>query len=206
MTLTAKEMKAAEKAAFERGISYLQMMENAGRQAFELLLSRRPDIKTAAVFCGSGGCGGDALVLARLLKQKGAEVLIILCCGKPRHQDAVTNFYLAASLDIPMVVGSLLTPEDIDFIRSADAVIDGIYGTGFHGELGLEQEVCCGVINSSNGLKLALDIPSGLECDSGIAAQGTVNANLTVAFHAFKPCHEKVPEICGEIILADIGI
>ena len=61
MTLTAKEMKAAEKAAFERGISYLQMMENAGRQAFELLLSRRPDIKTAAVFCGSGGCGRHCL-------------------------------------------------------------------------------------------------------------------------------------------------
>ena len=202
--VSAARMKELERAADAAGLSYRQMMENAGYQAFEEIERRCPQLKTAAVFAGKGNNSGDGFVVARLLAADGVQVRVVLCEGDPVTGDAIYEYERLEDVEIwPL---DELEAEQEDELAACDVIVDALYGTGFHGELGLEQEVCCGVINSSNGLKLALDIPSGLECDSGIAAQGTVNANLTVAFHAFKPCHEKAPEICGEIILADIGI
>lgn len=206
MIVTAAQMKEIEDRANQNGLSYLQMMENAGRGACDVLLSRLPRIKTAAVFCGSGNNGGDGLVAARLLRQRGVGVLIILASGKPKTPDALTNLYLAAMLDIPIVTGSLLSREDAVFIAGCDAVIDGIYGTGFHGQLTLEGEICCGAINSAGGLKLALDLPSGVECDSGRVAQGAVKADITAAFHALKPCHSLSGDMCGSVQVVGIGI
>lgn len=205
-TVTKNEMKELERRANDAGLPYLQMMENAGRAAFDILTARLPGIKSAAIFCGTGNNGGDGLVVARLLRQRGAAVLIILVGGKPKTPDAITNLYLATMAGIPIVMGTHLDESDISFITSCDAVIDAIYGTGFHGELDLEAEVCCGVIAHSAGFKMALDLPSGLECDSGTIAQGTAKADITVTFHSAKPCHSISPDICGETIVADIGI
>ena len=182
------------------------MMENAGSAAVTAILTKKPTIRTVSIFCGKGNNGGDGLVMARLLRKQGIGVLIILAEGKPVTPDALTNLFLAAREDIPMVFGVKLTEEDIDWITSCDAVVDGIYGTGFHGELRLEGEVCCGVFNQSKGLKVALDVPSGLNADSGEAAAGAINADLTVTFHDEKKCHQIAAERCGEIVIADIGI
>ena len=111
MTVTKDQMKAIEKQANDRGLPYLQMMENAGTAAFRLLTQRLPGLRTAAVFCGSGNNGGDGFVLARLLREMGAEVLLILAGEQPRTPDAVTNFYRALMLDIPLVTAALLTEE-----------------------------------------------------------------------------------------------
>ncbi|MBQ5813079.1 MAG: NAD(P)H-hydrate epimerase [Clostridia bacterium] len=205
-TVTKNEMKELERRANDAGLPYLQMMENAGRAAFDILTARLPGIKSAAIFCGTGNNGGDGLVVARLLRQRGAAVLIILVGGKPKTPDAITNLYLATMAGIPIVMGTHLDESDISFITSCDAVIDAIYGTGFHGELDLEAEVCCEVIAHSAGFKMALDLPSGLECDSGKTAQGTAKADITVTFHSAKPCHKISHGICGETVVADIGI
>lgn len=205
-TVTAAEMKEIEKRAAEGGMPYLQMMENAGAGAAQLMIERIPGLKTAAVFCGRGNNGGDGFVAARILKNAGIGVLLVLCGDKPRTEDAKTNFYLASMLDIPMVVGQYLSKEDIAYITSAGVVIDAIYGAGFHGELPLEEELCCGVINSAKGVKAAFDLPSGVECDTGHAAAGAVKADLTLAFARLKPCHELARDLCGQVELIDIGI
>ena len=199
-------MKEIERAANDGGLPYLQMMENAGKAAFDHLMAACPGLRLAAIFCGTGNNGGDGYVLARLLRQAGVDVLLVLVQGKPKTPDAVTNFYRAAMADIPMVIGSLLNEADLEIILQADAVVDAIYGTGFHGELSMEAEICCGVMAKSRGFKLALDLPSGLECDTGRAAQGTAAVDMTVTFHAEKPCHGLAPELCGKVVTVDIGI
>ena len=199
MTVTKDQMKAIEKQANDRGLPYLQMMENAGTAAFRLLTQRLPGLR-------SGNNGGDGFVLARLLREMGAEVLLILAGEQPHTPDAVTNFYRALMLDIPLVTAALLTEEDLAFILQADAVVDAVYGTGFHGDLPLEAGICAGVMAQARGLRLALDLPSGLECDTGIAAPDTPRADLTAAFHACKPCHTLAPDLCGEVVVLDIGI
>lgn len=204
--VTVQEMKELEKRADAAGLSYLQMMENAGRAAVEILLRERPQLRTVSVFCGKGNNGGDGLVMARLLRQKGLGVLIVFVEGKPVTPDATTNLFLAAREDIPMVFGVKLTEEDIAWITDCDAVVDGIYGTGFHGELRIDGELCCGVFNQAKGFKMALDIPSGVNADTGEVAKGAVCADLTVVFHEEKACHRIAIEQCGRIEVADIGI
>ena len=204
--VTVKEMKELEKRADEAGLSYLQMMENAGQAAVDVLLREKPYLRTVSIFCGKGNNGGDGLVMARLLRQKGIGVLIIFVEGKPVTPDAITNLFLAAREDIPMVFGIKLTEEDITWITNCDAVVDGIYGTGFHGELHLDGEVCCGIFNQAKGFKMALDIPSGVNADTGEIAKGAICADLTVVFHEEKACHFVSKNQCGRIVVADIGI
>jgi NAD(P)H-hydrate epimerase len=204
--VTVKEMKELERQADTKGLSYLQMMENAGKAAVEQLLAKRPMIRTVSIFCGKGNNGGDGLVMARLLRQQGIGVLIVLAEGKSVTPDALTNLFLAAREDIPMVFGVKLSEEDIQWILNCDAVIDGIYGTGFHGELRIEGEICCGIFNKAKGFKLSLDVPSGINADTGAAATGAIKADATVVFHEEKRCHQIGLEHCGEIITVDIGI
>ena len=206
MVVTKTQMRDIERMANDSGLPYLQMMENAGKAAFDVLKARKPNLGRVAIFCGAGNNGGDGFVLARLLREAGVDVLIILAQGKPQTLDAGTNFYRATIADIPMVIGSLLSPEDIEYILKADVVVDAIYGTGFHGDLSLESEICCGAISQSRGLKVALDLPSGVECDTGRVTGGTAKADLTIAFHAAKPCHTLAADFCGEVVVADIGI
>ena len=81
--VTAAQMKQIEQAANAGGLSYLQMMENAGQAAAQLALKRCPAAQTAAVFCGKGNNGGDGFVVARLLHQAGLQVQVILTDGPP---------------------------------------------------------------------------------------------------------------------------
>lgn len=205
-TVTAAQMKEIERAADAGGLSYLRMMENAGQAVVDAMLREKPEIKSAAVFCGTGNNGGDGLVVARLLREKGVAVLPVLCGGKPKTPDAVTNLYRVVMMNIPLVMATHLTEEDTDFILGCDCVVDALFGTGFHGELDLEYEVCCGIFNKSRGLRVAVDLPSGTVCDTGEGAPGGCTADLTVTFHRAKPCHILAPDRCGRVTVADIGI
>jgi NAD(P)H-hydrate epimerase len=90
----------------------------------------------------------------------------------------------------------------------AGLIIDAIYGTGFHGELREPVRRITALINRSNAPVYALDIPSGLNGDTGEADQDTVRAECTIAFHRLKPAHdvEKCAEFCGRIVCISIGI
>ncbi len=205
--VTAAEMKRLEQQADAAGLSYRQMMENAGAAAAALALRAWPAAKSVAVFCGKGNNGGDGFVAARHLANAGLAVRLYLVEGEPVTTDAIYNCGLAREMGLPVLAADALDePEQADFLQNADIILDGVYGTGFHGTLRPEGLAAARWMNEAPGRVLALDLPSGLEADSGTAAEGTVQADLTVTFHAAKPCHRLAAAQCGRVEVADIGI
>lgn len=205
--VTAAEMKQLEQRADAAGLSYRQMMENAGAAAARLALRAVPEAKSAAIFCGKGNNGGDGFVAARHLANAGLAVRLYLVEGEPVTTDAVYNCGLARNMGLPVLaLDALNQPEQAEFLKNADLVLDGVYGTGFHGALRPAGLAAARWMNEAPGRVLALDLPSGLEADSGIAAEGAVQAQLTVTFHAAKPCHRLAAAQCGRVEVADIGI
>lgn len=205
--VTAAEMKQLEQRADAAGLSYRQMMENAGAAAARLALRAVPEAKSAAIFCGKGNNGGDGFVAARHLANAGLAVRIFLVEGEPVTTDAVYNCGLARDMGLPVLaLDALNQPEQAEFLKGADLVLDGVYGTGFHEALRPAGLAAARWMNEAPGKVLALDLPSGLEADSGIAAEGAVQAELTVTFHAAKPCHRLAAAQCGRVEVADIGI
>ena len=205
--VTAAEMKRLEQQADTAGLSYRQMMENAGAAAAALALRAWPAAKSAAVFCGKGNNGGDGFVAARHLANAGLAVRLYLVEGEPVTTDAIYNCGLAREMGLPVLAADALDePEQADFLQNADIILDGVYGTGFHGTLRPEGLAAARWMNEAPGRVLALDLPSGLEADSGTAAEGAVQADLTVTFHAAKPCHRLAAAQCGRVEVADIGI
>ena len=182
-------------------------MENAGAAAAALALRTWPGAKSAAVFCGKGNNGGDGFVAARHLANAGLAVRLYLVEGEPVTTDAIYNCGLAREVGLPVLAADALDePEQADFLKNADIILDGVYGTGFHGTLRPEGLAAARRMNEAPGRVLALDLPSGLEADSGTAAEGAVQADLTVTFHAAKPCHRLAAAQCGRVEVADIGI
>ena len=85
-------------------------------------------------------------------------------------------------------------------------MVDAVTGTGFHGQFRANARLAAQQINRAQGFVLALDVPSGIEADTGRAAEDAVRASLTVTFHAKKPCHRLARQHCGEVRVARIGI
>lgn len=205
--VTAAEMKQLEQQADAAGLSYRQMMENAGAAAAQLALRAVPEAKSAAIFCGRGNNGGGGFVAARHLANAGLVVRLYLVEGDPVTTDAVYNCGLARDMGLPVLpMDALDQPEQAEFLKNADLILDGVYGTGFHGALRPAGLAAARWMNEAPGRVLALDLPSGLEADSGNAAEGAVQAELTVTFHAAKPCHRLAAAQCGRVEVADIGI
>lgn len=204
--VTAAEMKRIEQAANEAGLLYIQMMENAGRAAWGELAARFPRPGRLLVVAGKGNNGGDGFVMARVAAKAGWQVCVWLAEGEPKTPDAVTNRDLLRALPVT-VLGAETRPDP----QGWDAAVDAVYGTGFHGALRPAGQAACALLNQSRAagaFLLAVDLPSGLCADTGEAAEGAVQADLTVAFDSRKPVHT-VPQaaaFCGEVRLADIGI
>lgn len=204
MEVTAAQMKELERRADAAGLSYREMMERAGAAVASALLAR--GVRSAAVFCGRGNNGGDGFVAARRLRQAGVQALTVLCEGAPTAPDASYNAGLARDSGVPLVPLAELSTAERAFVENADAVVDALYGTGFHGALRPAGRQACALMGRARGLVVAVDLPSGVEADTGAAAPGGVQAGLTVTFHAAKPCHRLAPAACGRVETADIGI
>lgn len=205
-TVTAAQMKEIERAADAAGLSYRQMMENAGCRAHESICRRCPGPGTAVVFAGKGNNGGDGFVVARLLAQDGVKVRVILCESLPVTEDAAYNFERLAGVEI-WPLDELGEAQEAELL-ACDVVVDALYGTGFHGALRPNGLRAADMINRAAGHVCALDLPSGINADTGEAAQGAVKAEWTVTFHARKQ-GQLAPQAtahCGEIEVVDIGI
>ena len=206
LIVTAAQMKALEHAADSAGLSYRQMMENAGQAAFAAIRQTYPQHDTAVVFAGKGNNGGDGFVVARLLAAAGKRVRVILCEGQPVTPDAQYNLGLLS--DIPVLTLESLTEAQQDTLLRSDIIVDALYGTGFHGGLRPSGLHAAELINRANGQVCALDLPSGINADTGAVAQGAVWSDLTITFHARKQ-GQSAPAAaahCGTIQIVDIGI
>ncbi|MGI6737209.1 MAG: NAD(P)H-hydrate epimerase [Anaerovoracaceae bacterium] len=211
--VTCKEMKELEQRANAAGLSFYQMMENAGCAAADILLDRVAALRqggSALILCGRGNNGGDGFVAARRLARQGTTVRVILVEGRPVTPDALTNFDLLGELDSVAVTARM---PDQEALSACDVIVDAIYGTGFHGRLTGEAAALVSAVNTAhgNGSRVAaLDIPSGLPGDFGPDSllQPSILADWTIAFHDKKPVHEaeRTQRALGRTIIADIGI
>jgi len=206
IVVTAAEMKEIEKKAADRGLSYYQMMENAGTAAADFIKCKEKiKGKLVLVFCGKGNNGGDGYVVARRLQQEGGDVNIVMVDGEPQTTEAIQNKILCEGLSIPVLGIADLTVQIVD---KAYIIVDGIYGTGYSGALKEEAHWATQLINDSPARIYSLDIPSGVNGDSGIADPDAVEAYYTIVFHRYKPAHKmaSAQKYCGNMVLADIGI
>ncbi|MCQ2463547.1 MAG: NAD(P)H-hydrate dehydratase [Clostridia bacterium] len=210
--LSSDEMKQVEQYTAKFGLSYQRMMENAGaacaRNIRNIIEKNGSGAKTVAVVCGKGNNGGDGFVVARKFAENGYNVSVVLAAGYPMGQEAVYMYKMVIDLAIPTVWYDADRLRSIQTIKSADIVVDAVFGFGFYGEVPGPLAELFNEISAAPGLKFSVDIPSGVYCDSGFCANACVKADYTVAISALKPAHIIHPacDCCGDIIVANIGI
>jgi len=207
--ISTREMRALEVNAEYFGVSQLQLMENAGRAVADIIKSRYPSAQTkVTIFCGVGGNGGDGFVVARHLLAAGywVEVLLAGKASEIMHEAALKNWNAlgvlsAGGLSIIEVFDSSLIPD-----VNADVAVDALLGIGVRG--GLRPPVLQLVrrFNELRVLHVAVDVPTGVNSDSGEVLGEAVRADLTVTFHKAKPGLLKAKEFVGELVVADIGL
>lgn len=200
--LTRGEMRAAEDAAVAAGTSYEQLMENAGAGAAAELAKRLAGSKEkkALLLCGKGNNAGDAFVTGRLLAAEGWQVEWLPLCGEGYSPLARANI-----ARLPAGVRRV-TPTEADF--AALLLVDAVFGIGFYGALPHHVREAFRRANAAPGLRAALDLPSGLDADSGAASPDTFAAGLTLTFGAHKPgmLTGQGPNLCGEVVVIEIGL
>jgi len=212
MCITVKQMMQIEENGHQMGFLRKFMMENAGAAAAKRIKEKysglwfQEDSKRILVFAGLGNNGGDGLVIARHLAGYGASVTVFLL-GKPdniRSEECSWNWNL---LEKTKSI-KLLTGGNLDHLTNLefDIIIDGILGTGISGEIREPQASAITFINKSNAFKLSVDVPSGVDPDTGSKNSPRVVANITVTFHRMKVGMPKAKDVCGEIFVEKIGI
>jgi hydroxyethylthiazole kinase-like uncharacterized protein yjeF len=194
--LSADAMRAAEQAAIDRGTSVEELMERAGTALAEAA-SRFAGPIPALILCGPGNNGGDGYVAARHLAQRGVDVRIAVL-SEPKS-GAAKRARSGWEGDVEPLSSD--TPP-------APLLIDSLFGTGLR--RGLEDAVSEQILRLSDAavVKIACDMPSGVDTDSGAELSAIPEFDMTVTFGALKPAHLLHPAMhkCGRVVLADIDI
>ena len=166
-------------------------------------LSFKADVTVTVLLIGKGNNGGDGLVAANLLAEQGLKPAVVLCCGEPD-----TDLSSAAYARLDKSVEVLKAENALDFIKGADVLVDCIFGTGFHGSLRENILPVFRACKNCDGMKIACDLPSGVNARNGQADKLSFKADVTVTFHRGKLGLYLQPAVdfCGEILVKDIGI
>ena len=216
VVMTRDEVRAFDAWAINTlGIPGVVLMENAGRSCAELIEDKLKDVAEpkVCIFCGTGNNGGDSYVIARHLINRGVRVTVVVCGDRNKIKgDARIN------LDILEQMGEsieLLNPADQDIAgkiellsTGASILVDSLFGTGLRGQLSDEYRWLIESINACESPILAVDIPSGLDCDAGEPLGVAIRAAWTVTFVAVKKgfLSANATQYTGEIFVASIGI
>lgn len=214
--ITSEEMTVADENSEYLGIPRILLMENAGKAVADHLKEHFKDSrgKFVTIFCGTGNNGGDGMVAARHLAGYGCRVLVIFL-GSPdkiRTYEASKNFIAINSMKTTIeivIVKDVATLESVtDKIKNSDAIVDGIFGTGIKGEIKDPWSTAIKQINALGKYIVAIDVPSGLDPDTGAVAGTAVKANTTITFHKIKPglLTEQGRMLSGKIIVSSIGV
>ena len=212
VTLTRKQVRRVDELAIHRyGIAGLLLMENAGRNAAAIIDRAYGPIGRVVIFCGSGNNGGDGCVIARHLHNAGWSVRVVLAGDVSRMTpDASANYRIIEAMRLApiFVVDAVTQQAAASSITPQEIVIDALLGTGFSGEVRSPLAELIHALNAaSKRAVVAVDLPSGLDCDTGKPGRATICADLTITFVARKrgfDSREAVPYL-GRIEVADIG-
>ena len=197
---TADQVRELDRIAIEEGgIPSIALMERAGASALDVVARRYPDAKNLVVVCGGGNNAGDGYVLARLAKQAGLEVRLVALVQPDRLKGDA-----AASAQKYLETGAV---ESTLSLEGADLVVDALLGSGLNRRVDGIFAEAIGLINSAGIPVLALDIPSGLNADTGVCMGTAVKADATVTFIGLKRglFSAEGPEYSGEVSFSDLG-
>ncbi|UCG45389.1 MAG: NAD(P)H-hydrate dehydratase [Candidatus Bathyarchaeota archaeon] len=208
--ITNFEMRALELNSEYFGVTRLQLMENAGQSVANEIATRFTPKKTRVViFCGLGGNGGDGFVVARHLTYLGFKVCVILA-GKSRNiRNAIAkkNWVALQALRKAVVLHEVYDSSLIPNVK-AEVVVDALLGMGSKGRLRPPMLQLVRRINGMEAFRVAVDVPTGLDPDSGEPFDETIKADVTVTFHETKSCliTAKAKGHVGELCVRSIGI
>ena len=197
--LSGKQMKSVDEYTInELGIPSLVLMERAALSVFDLITSNEPMDRTVFVLCGTGNNGADGIALARMLHIKGYQTSVgIIGSIDNASEEFKQQLDIAKKLDLNIV----------DSFITADVIVDAIFGIGLSRNVEGEYQAVIETINRANATVYAVDIPSGINADSGKIMGTAVKADYTVTFGEEKIGTVMYPgfSYCGEVVVADIG-
>ena len=198
--LTTEEMAEAERRAVALGVPSLTLMENAGRAVADEAAKMVGANARIAVLCGPGNNGGDGFVAARILKERGFDVRVALLGDRAALKGDATEMARLWRGEV-----APLCPKTIE---GAALVIDAIFGAGLNRDVPPQVGAIAAALRETVAPLLAVDVPSGLNGNSGAHNGPAVQAARTITFFRKKPGHVLLPGrvLCGEVIVADIGI
>lgn len=189
--------------ASDDGIPTGELMARAGAAAFAVLRERWPQAQRITVVCGRGNNAGDGYVLARHAYQAGLQVQVLQLPGESSGAAAAGDAAAAlAALPVP--------PQGFEpgKLADADVIVDALFGIGLRGKPNAAAALVIAAINASHKPVLALDIPSGLDAETGAGVSHAVHATATVTFLAVKPglVSGRAVEAVGELFFRPLGL
>jgi hydroxyethylthiazole kinase-like uncharacterized protein yjeF len=197
------------------GLPALVLMENAGRACadeVQRMLGRLAG--RVPVLCGPGNNGGDGLVITRTLWNRGIDARAVFVGGRPAlevgSEEVRTNLRLLRGLgrDVEVVADVAAALELAGQLSGAALIVDALFGTGLARAIEEPWRTVIRQVNAGTRPVLAVDVPSGLDADTGTVLGAAVRAAATVTFVARKPgfTRGRGPELCGRVVVAEIGV
>ena len=206
MEISVDDMYKIENKGHDMGFLKKFMMENAGAAATRRLIEKFGDVKSKniLVLSGLGNNGGDGLVMARHLAGHKASVIVQLL-GTPEKIKTEESNWNWSILE-KMASVKLISGDSFDLDLKFDVIVDGILGTGITGEIREPYASAIDFINKENCFKFAVDVPSGLDPQTGETANIYTKCDMTVTFHKMKQGIPKRKDLTGELFVEKIGI
>lgn len=204
------QIRQIEKRAIElENTTAEHLMISAAKFCLHSLQEKWPDETKLTLYCGTGNNGGDGLYFALLAQEAGYQVEVVMLApskteGEPKHLSAIRLKLRQAGIE-PIIFSS-------SFIPSGKILVDALFGIGLHGALKPEYREVIEHINfygkQTNAKVLAVDIPSGLDADTGSVTDIAIKADMTVSFIAYKPglLTGIGPAYCGDIVISKLGL
>lgn len=210
--LTREQVRELDRRAIEEfGVPGIVLMENAGRGAAELLIHLNAYRRRVLILCGPGNNGGDGFVIGRHLQNAGIEVdLLLFGEFEKLSPDARTNASIWQKSG-PLWTAAIGESLDVELRRVIDGapgwIVDALFGTGLTRPLGSPFDQVVDAVNARDLPVLAIDIPSGLDCDTGKPLGPSIRANHTATFVARKKgfSNSESQDWTGEVHVIDIG-
>jgi len=209
--LTREQVRQVDRRAIEEyGMSGLVLMENAGRGIAENMLALGVS-GLVAICCGKGNNGGDGFVIARHLDNRGKQVRVLLFANPADLRgDAAANWRILEKSNVECgLFGKDVTADQVKpWLAEADWIVDALLGTGATGDPQPPFRAAIEAINAAVKKVMAVDLPSGLDCDTGFASPTTIVADHTCTFVAVKPGFllPGAERFTGRVHVIDIGV
>ncbi|HUU84019.1 MAG TPA: NAD(P)H-hydrate epimerase [Phycisphaerae bacterium] len=212
--LTREQVRQIDRIAIEElGIPGVVLMENAGRNAADHIARLVTETGAARViiFCGPGNNGGDGFVIARQLANRAIPIVVCLAGDPDRMSpDCNTNYQIVRKMgfEVTTIDGPDAAAKATAVLRKGDIAVDALLGTGFSGQVRSPLDaVIRGINQADKTLTVAVDVPSGMDCDTGQPANATIRADHTLTFAAGKIgfTETAAAPYVGRVTVYDIG-